>query len=190
MRAQPVVSGDSKARAIDARTAYVMNHMLRGVATSGTGSRASATLKRQDIGGKTGTTNESHDAWFAGYTPDLVGIAWMGFDQPRSLGSGETGGGLSMPIWINYMKTALQGVAQKPLGPVPSGLEQINGNFYFSEFPPGQAILRVGLPSALDDSLYHEDGSDNEDGIGQLLQQLNEPGDALDPLNTPGLIPF
>lgn len=193
MRAKPVVAGDSNARAIDGRTAYVMNHMMRGVATAGTGSRASATLKRNDIGGKTGTTNDSHDAWFAGYTPDLVGIAWMGFDKPRSLGAGETGGGLSMPIWINYMKTALKDVSQKPLGPIPSGLQNSNGNFYFNEFPPGKAILRVGLPSALDDSLYIEDGTGGvEDGIGNLLNQLSndEPGDALDALNAPGLVPF
>lgn len=191
MRAKPVVAGDSNARAIDPRTAYVMNHMLRGVATSGTGSRASATLKRNDIGGKTGTTNNSHDAWFAGYTPDIVGIAWLGFDQPRSLGASETGGGLAMPVWIDYMKTALKDVPQKPLGPAPSGLKQIDGNFYFDEFPPGKAILRVGLPSVLDDSLYIEEGSeDSEDGISQLLEQLERPGDALDPLTTPGLIPF
>lgn len=191
MRAKPVVAGDSNARAIDPRTAYVMNHMLRGVATSGTGSRASATLKRNDIGGKTGTTNNSHDAWFAGYTPDIVGIAWLGFDQPRSLGASETGGGLAMPVWIDYMKTALKDVPQKPLGPIPSGLKQIDGNFYFDEFPPGKAILRVGLPSVLDDSLYIEEGSDDsEDGISQLLEQLDRPGDALDPLTTPGLIPF
>lgn len=191
MRAKPVVAGDSNARAIDPRTAYVMNHMLRGVATSGTGSRASATLKRNDIGGKTGTTNNSHDAWFAGYTPDIVGIAWLGFDQPRSLGASETGGGLAMPVWIDYMKTALKDVPQKPLGPVPSGLKQIDGNFYFDEFPPGKAILRVGLPSVLDDTLYIEEGAeDNEDGIGRLLEQLERPGDALDPLTTPGLIPF
>lgn len=191
MRAKPVVAGDSNARAIDPRTAYVMNHMLRGVATSGTGSRASATLKRNDIGGKTGTTNNSHDAWFAGYTPDIVGIAWLGFDQPRSLGASETGGGLAMPVWIDYMKTALKDVPQKPLGPVPSGLKQIDGNFYFDEFPPGKAILRVGLPSVLDDSLYIEEGAeDSEDGIGRLLEQLERPGDALDPLTTPGLIPF
>ncbi|MEZ2722030.1 penicillin-binding protein 1A [Paenalcaligenes hominis] len=192
MRAKPVVSGDSKARAIDERTAYLMNHLLRGVATSGTGARASSTLKRNDIGGKTGTTNDSHDAWFAGYTPDLVGIAWMGFDQPRSLGSSETGGGLSLPIWTNYMQTALKDVPQKPLGPVPSGLQQSNGNFYYNEFPPSKAIMRVGLPSALDDSLYNDEGADGPDQIGELLQQLNpqQGGEALDPASTPGLIPF
>ncbi len=168
MRAKPVVAGDAAARAIDPRTAYVMNDLLRGVATYGTGARASRELKRTDIGGKTGTTNDSQDAWFAGFTPDLVGIAWMGFDQPRSLGSGETGGGAAMPIWINYMRTALKDKPIVPPGPMPSGLTKTNGDFYFNEFPPGQAIARVGLPAPSDSSLQ-QDGSD---GIGDLLRQI------------------
>lgn len=168
MRSKPVIAGDAKAQAIDPRTAYVMNHMLRGVATSGTGARASATLGRNDIGGKTGTTNDSHDAWFAGYTPDLVGVAWMGFDRPRSLGSGETGGGVSMPIWINYMREALEGKPQVPLGPVPDGLQVVDGDFYYNEFPPGVAIERVGLPSPMDN--LAQDIPD--DGITNLLQGL------------------
>lgn len=172
MRAKPIVAGDAAARAIDARTAYVMNDLLRGVATSGTGARSSRTLKRTDIGGKTGTTNDSHDAWFAGYTPDLVGIAWMGFDKPRSLGSGETGGGASMPIWINYMRTALKDKPIVPPGPMPSGLSRINGDFYFDEFPPGQAIARVGLP-APGDGFLQQGGGDQNDGIGDLLRQLD-----------------
>ena len=173
MRAKPIVAGDAAARAIDARTAYVMNDLLRGVATSGTGARASRELKRTDIGGKTGTTNESQDAWFAGYTPDLVGIAWMGFDKPRSLGSGETGGGASMPIWINYMRSALKDKPIVPQGPLPSGLSRINGDFYFDEFPPGQAIARVGLPAPGDGSLQQGDGGGQNDGIGDLLRQLD-----------------
>jgi penicillin-binding protein 1A len=172
MRAKPIVAGDAAARAIDARTAYVMNDLLRGVATSGTGARASRELKRTDIGGKTGTTNDSQDAWFAGYTPDLVGIAWMGFDKPRSLGSGETGGGASMPIWINYMRTALKDKPIVPPGPAPSGLSRINGDFYFDEFPPGQAIARVGLPAPGDGALKHGGGYQH-DGIGDLLRQLD-----------------
>jgi penicillin-binding protein 1A len=172
MRAKPIVAGDAAARAIDARTAYVMNDLLRGVATSGTGARASRELKRTDIGGKTGTTNDSQDAWFAGYTPDLVGIAWMGFDKPRSLGSGETGGGASMPIWINYMRTALKDKPIVPPGPAPSGLSRINGDFYFDEFPPGQAIARVGLPAPGDGALQ-QGGGDQNDGIGDLLRQLD-----------------
>ncbi|HLR29031.1 MAG TPA: PBP1A family penicillin-binding protein [Paenalcaligenes sp.] len=203
MRAKPVVAGDAKARAIDPRTVYVMDELLRGVATYGTGARASSNLKRNDLGGKTGTTNESHDAWFAGYGPDRVGVAWMGFDRPRSLGQGETGGGVALPIWINYMRAALDGVAAKEPGPLPDGLERVDGNYYFAEFPPGSAIARVGLPSAYDE--VHQPGAnDEEDGISQLLRSLNgdneggsnhsggadpRPVDP-DPDSTPGLIPF
>src|SRR5690625_5551515 len=107
MRAKPVVAGDAKARAIDPRTVYVMDELLRGVATYGTGARASSNLQRNDIGGKTGTTNDSHDAWFAGYGPDTVGVAWMGYDSPRSLGQGETGGGEALPIWFVFLRTVL-----------------------------------------------------------------------------------
>lgn len=191
MRAKPVVAGDEKARVIDERTAYVMNDMLREVATSGTGARTSGTLRRNDIGGKTGTTNDSHDAWFAGYTPDLVGVAWMGYSQPKSLGGGQTGGGLAMPIWIDYMKTALANTPQRAPGPLPQGLSRSNGNFFFDEYPPNKAILRVGLPSVLDDSLYIEDGTGGApmDNLDHLINQLNQPGDALDALN-PELVPF
>ncbi|MGE8549183.1 MAG: penicillin-binding protein 1A [Alcaligenes sp.] len=186
MRAKPVVAGDAAARAIDPRTAYVMNDLLRGVATYGTGARASRELKRTDIGGKTGTTNDSQDAWFAGFTPDLVGIAWMGFDQPRSLGSGETGGGAAMPIWINYMRTALKDKPIVPPGPMPSGLTKTNGDFYFNEFPPGQAIARVGLPAPSDSSLQ-QDGSD---GIGDLLRQIAPEQNASGGGNNNQFVPF
>lgn len=169
MQAKPTVAGDAAARAIDPRTVYVIDDMLRGVATYGTAARVHGELKRDDIGGKTGTTNDSHDAWFAGFTPNLVGVAWMGYDQPRSLGSRETGGGASLPIWLNYMRFALKGQPMTPPGPMPDGLSKINGDFYFSEFPPGQAVARVGLPSALDASI---DGS-GVDGIGDLLNQLS-----------------
>ncbi|NLY27966.1 MAG: PBP1A family penicillin-binding protein [Alcaligenaceae bacterium] len=179
MQARPVVAGDVNARVIDPRTVYVMNDLMRGVATSGTGSRASRELKRNDIGGKTGTTNDSHDAWFAGFTPKLVGIAWMGFDQPKSLGSGETGGGASMPIWIDYMRHALKNQPVTPPGPIPDGLIRADNNFYLAEFPPGQHIARVGLASPNDTPL--EGGPD---GIGDLLNNLagssNIPGTSVD----------
>ncbi|NYT82060.1 PBP1A family penicillin-binding protein [Alcaligenaceae bacterium] len=168
MQSKPIMAGDAAARAIDPRTVYVMNDMMRGVATQGTGARVHRELKRNDIGGKTGTTNDSHDAWFAGFTPKLVGIAWMGFDQPRSLGSSETGGGASLPIWLNYMRTTLKDQPQTPPGPLPSGLTLVNGEYYFSEFPPGQAVARVGLPSAQDIPV---DGG-GSDGISNLLNQL------------------
>ncbi|MFA5488001.1 MAG: PBP1A family penicillin-binding protein [Candidimonas sp.] len=184
MQSKPTVAGDAAARAIDPRTAYVMNDMLRGVATSGTGARASRELGRHDIGGKTGTTNGSHDAWFAGFTSHTVGVVWMGYDQPRSLGTTETGGGASLPIWVSYMKHALKDKPEVPMPPVPDGLTRESGDFYFSEFPPGQAIARVGLPSA-SDQLYQGGGND---GIGDLLNQLGNNDST--PSNQPAHIPF
>nr|WP_322996425.1 PBP1A family penicillin-binding protein [Castellaniella sp.] len=183
MRARPTVAGDTLARVIDPRTAYVMNDLLRGVATSGTGARAHRELKRNDIGGKTGTTNDSQDAWFAGFNPEIVTIAWMGFDQPKSMGQGETGGGAALPIWANYMKVALAGKPEIPPGPIPSGLSRASGDFYFSEFPPGTAIARVGLPAPGDpDPGAPADSA--QDGIGALLDQLGGSAD-----NNPAAIP-
>src|SRR3546814_12441175 len=88
--------------------------------------------------------------------------------QPRSLGSTETGGGASLPIWLDYMRYALKDQPQTPPGPMPSGLSKINGDFYFSAFPPGQAVARVGLPSPNDIPV---DGG-GSDGIADLLNQL------------------
>jgi penicillin-binding protein 1A len=149
--------------------------MLRGVATFGTGARAHRELQRDDIGGKTGTTNDSQDAWFAGFTPKLVAVAWMGFDQPKSLGQGETGGGAALPIWVSFMRTALQGQPQTPPGPMPSGLTKVDGDYYFDEYPPGTAIARVGLPAPGDPGPGQAPGN-TPDGIGNLLNQLQ--GDA------------
>ncbi len=111
-QAQPVIAGDTAPRVIEARNAYVMDSMLRDVTLYGTAAKASAQLKRTDLAGKTGTTNESVDAWFCGYQQTIAGCAWMGFDQPRTLGHGETGGAAALPIWIGTMDTALQGVPQ------------------------------------------------------------------------------
>jgi len=169
MQARPGVAGDAALRAIDPRTAYVMSDLLRGVATYGTGARASGQLKRNDLAGKTGTTNDSHDAWFAGYTPKITTIAWLGFDQPRSLGANETGGGLALPVWVDFMGEALDGVPTAEPGSLPSGLERIDGDFYYSEFPPGEAVARVGLPHPLDDEIESEGSGD---GIFDLLQEL------------------
>lgn len=173
MQAKPVVAGDASARVIDPRTAYIMNDMMRGVATYGTAARASRELKRNDIGGKTGTTNESHDAWFAGFTPRVVGVAWMGFDQPRSLGSGETGGGASLPIWLDYMRHALKDTPPAPPAPMPDGIIRANGDYYLAEYPPGQNVARVGLPAPGDIPL---EGS-LTDGIANLLNELRGDSD-------------
>ncbi len=119
--AQPVTVGENAQRAIDPRNAYLMDSMLRGVALYGTAARASATLKRRDLAGKTGTTNEHVDAWFCGYQRTVVGCSWIGFDQPKNLGGGETGGSAALPAWIGYMGKVLKGVPES-LMPQPGGL--------------------------------------------------------------------
>src|SRR4029077_17541064 len=109
--AQPPRAGEESLRVIDARNAFIMDSMLQDVTRYGTAARASK-LGRKDLAGKTGTTNDFLDAWFCGYSPALVGIAWVGFDQPRTLGRNETGGAVSLPIWIGYMEKALKGVPE------------------------------------------------------------------------------
>ena len=137
-------AGPSEAnRAIDGRNAFIMNTMLNDVARSGTAAKAQATLKRPDLAGKTGTTNDSMDAWFAGYQPTLVAAVWMGYDTPRNLGSRETGGGLSLPIWINFMQTALKGVPVTEMKP-PEGVVKIGSDWYYEEYARGGGISNLG----------------------------------------------
>ena len=142
VESQPAVPAESS-RAIDARNAFVMNTMLQEVTRSGTAAKAQGALKRPDIGGKTGTTNDSMDAWFTGYQPTLVATVWIGYDTPRNLGSRETGGGLSLPIWINFMQTALKGVPVAEPKP-PEGVVQIGGDWYYEEYARGGGITHLG----------------------------------------------
>ena len=120
-QAQPTPAGIEELRILDPRNAFVMDSLLRDVTIYGTAARASATLKRKDLAGKTGTTNEHVDAWFCGYQQTLTGCAWMGFDQPKDLGKGETGGAAALPIWINYMAKALKDVPES-FPSVPEGM--------------------------------------------------------------------
>ncbi|WP_443984301.1 penicillin-binding protein 1A [Burkholderia contaminans] len=167
VRAQPLVAEQNAPRAIDPRNAYVMNSLLQSVAQRGTGARTNV-LKRTDLAGKTGTTNDSHDAWFAGYQHTLAAIAWIGYDNPRSLGDRETGGGLSLPVWIDYMGAALKGVPEfKPT--VPDGVESLGGELYFTEFAPGHGFVStVGVPQApaaqnVDATVPHVDEQEKQD---------------------------
>jgi penicillin-binding protein 1A len=139
-RAAPV---DESTRVIDARNAYVMGTLLQEVTRSGTAARAQATLKRGDVYGKTGTTNDSMDAWFAGYHPHLVGVVWIGYDTPRKLGSNETGGGLALPVWLDYMQHALKGVpVVEPA--VPEGLVQAGAEWVYDEYTGNRGVRDLG----------------------------------------------
>ncbi len=131
-----VQAGEESIRAIDPRNAFMMDTMLRDVTIYGTAAKASAILKRQDLAGKTGTTNEYVDAWFCGYQMTVAGCAWIGFDQPRKLGDKETGGAAALPIWIGYMSRALKDVPiqvpQAPEGLIASG-EGRERSYIYSE---------------------------------------------------------
>jgi penicillin-binding protein 1A len=156
--AEPKRAGDESLRVIDARNAFVMDSMLQDVTRYGTAARA-ARLGRSDLAGKTGTTNEFVDGWFAGYHPSLVAIAWMGFDQPRSLGRNQTGSVVALPIWSTYMERMLQGVPQAPRE-VPAGVVSVpilgvHGEgqlapeyFYQEAVPPPEVLQPPALPFA------------------------------------------
>jgi penicillin-binding protein 1A len=187
MQAQPVIAGAGATRAIDPRTAWLMDDLLHGVAVSGTAARVYKVLKRNDVAGKTGTTNDAVDVWFSGYTPALATTVWMGFDQPRSLGSNEYGSGLALSTWLDYMQPMLEGVAQQPPRPRPDGLIVDNGEYYYAEFLPGQAVASLDLPSsdALHDFLNNARSSNGSStairpmtGAAPLQLQRGVPGDA------------
>jgi penicillin-binding protein 1A len=139
----PVEINESTQRVIPQRNAFVMTSMMQDVTRSGTAARAQATLKRSDIYGKTGTTNDAMDAWFAGYHQQLAAVVWIGYDTPRKLGDRETGGGLSLPVWIKYMETALRPLPiSEPIA--AEGLVQMGGDWYYSEFALNGGISSLG----------------------------------------------
>jgi penicillin-binding protein 1A len=139
---------DESMRTLDARNAFVMNSLLQEVTRSGTAASAKRALGRGDIFGKTGTTNDSMDAWFAGFHSSLVAVVWIGYDTPRKLGDRETGGGLALPVWIEYMAYALKGVPVREPTP-PEGVTQANGDWAFEEFSQGQGVRSLGLEDVL-----------------------------------------
>jgi penicillin-binding protein 1A len=150
----PPVVQVSETPAISPRNAFVMTSLLQEVTRSGTAARAQGTLRRPDIYGKTGTTNDSMDAWFAGYQPSLAAVVWMGYDTPRKLGDRETGGGLSLPVWINFMQSALRGVpVSEP--PVPDGLVNVGGDWLYEEYTGGGGVTQLGANDQANDKNHN-----------------------------------
>ena len=131
-------------RAIEPRNAFVMSSLLQEITRSGTAARAQAQLKRPDLFGKTGTTNDAIDTWFVGFQPTLAAGVWMGYDKPRKLGDRETGGGLSLPVWIGFMEHALKSVPVTEL-PVPPGVLNLGGEWYYEEFARGNGVTSLGV---------------------------------------------
>jgi penicillin-binding protein 1A len=158
--ATPAVAREGAERAIDPRNAWIMTSLLKDVVRVGTATRA-LSLNRTDLAGKTGTTNEFVDAWFCGYNAALVAVAWIGFDQPKTLGPGETGAQAALPIWISYMAKVLKGTPAAEV-PMPDGVVGVKVNaetglrdegglteFFFSEFPPRgreESLTPTGTP--------------------------------------------
>jgi penicillin-binding protein 1A len=124
-------------RVLDARNAFITDSMLRDVARVGTAAAASRQLGRSDLAGKTGTTSNAIDGWFAGYSGPVVAVAWMGYDEPRSLGGREFGATLALPIWVDYMRVALANAPQRaPL--VPEGVVNVAGDWVYAEYADQQ----------------------------------------------------
>ena len=158
MAAQPTAAGAGAERVIDARNAFIMTSIMRDIMRIGTGARAMK-LGREDLAGKTGTTNEFVDAWLCGFVPGLVSVAWIGFDSPHTLGRNETGAQAALPIWMAYMGTVLDGVPEQPLVP-PDGVVALHINpdtglriadaqggivdYFYQEFPPPAQETLVG----------------------------------------------
>lgn len=140
---------DERRRVIDARNAFVVGDMLASVTRPG-GSAPSVQqrLARSDVRGKTGTTNDVVDAWFAGFQKQLVAVVWMGYDQPRKLGDHDSGSALAVPVWLDFMAQALKGV---PLAEpeAPEGLVQRSGEWYYDEYTPGSGVATLGLDEAV-----------------------------------------
>jgi len=135
---------DESERAVDARNAFVISTLLQEVTRSGTAMRAQVALKRPDLYGKTGTTNDSMDAWFAGFQPSLTAVTWIGYDTPRKLGDKETGGGLSLPVWITYMEHALKNVPVHELPP-SEGVVHAGIDWLYEEYAKDGGVLSLGL---------------------------------------------
>jgi len=133
-------------RVIPARNAFLMTQLMGEVTRSGTAARVQSTLRRPDLYGKTGTTNDAVDVWFAGFHPTLSAVAWMGHDNPRNLGRNATGGSLALPIWIDFMREAMAGVPVQQTS-APAGLMLADGEWYFEEFGPGQGVASLGMAS-------------------------------------------
>jgi penicillin-binding protein 1A len=124
--AKPETAGIDAERVLDERNAFLMTQLMRDVVRFGTAAKAMA-LGRQDLAGKTGTTNDHIDAWFAGFQQKLVAISWIGFDTPTNLGNNETGSQAALPMWMAYAAKALKGVPETEFTP-PAGVVAVNIN--------------------------------------------------------------
>lgn len=203
-RTTPVVVGETAPRVLNPRNAWLMDSMLREVTISGTAAKARKALQRSDLAGKTGTTNDFIDAWFAGYASEFVAVSWMGYSRPKSMGRGEGGSTAALPIWIEFMRTALKDVPEKPPRPLPGGLAPtINSDtgredYYYPEYGPPlppepeypdwlQELQRM-LPGGERQGFNQPIGAQRSDPFGRPIQQrpgMPPPSSAPQPSSAP-----
>jgi penicillin-binding protein 1A len=174
-KANPIQVGKGAERVIDARNAFIMANMMQDVIRGGTGARAMA-LGRVDLAGKTGTTNEQMDAWFAGFQRNLATVVWMGYDIPRTLGDHETGAVAALPIWMSYMGTVLKGQPEE-LWVAPQGVVAVAIN-------PQTGLRDRHAATPMIEYFYHENvppeqESSPEDELGESAKPAEEVRDQL-----------
>ncbi|MBN3753243.1 PBP1A family penicillin-binding protein [Paraburkholderia sp. Tr-20389] len=156
---QPLSAGKGAPQTISPQNAYIMNSLLHSVATAGTGAGTNV-LHRDDLQGKTGTTNDAKDGWFAGYQQSLVAVAWMGYDQPKSLGSREFGAQLALPIWVEYMQRALRNVPQAEPA-LPNGAAKARGELFYSDYLPGHGFV-ASIDVSASRRVHHKEASSDD----------------------------
>jgi len=167
MKSEPRRAGDNAERAIDERNAFIMTSIMRDVVRVGTAARAMK-LGRTDLAGKTGTTNDFIDAWFCGFNQSLVAIAWIGFDQPQTLGRNETGGAAALPIWMGYMGTVLKGAPEEPFS-APPGVVSVKVD--------ASTGLRVGDSGAGAVDYFYQEFLPAEQGAGGGFATSEKPAE-------------
>ena len=140
----PVQTLSEAQRVVPQRNTFMVASLLQEVTRSGTAARAQATLKRPDLYGKTGTTDDVVDAWFAGYQPSRVAVVWVGHDTPRSLGSRASGSALALPAWIEFMATALKNVPVQEVQP-PEGVVKVDDDWRYTEWAEEGSIRTLGM---------------------------------------------
>ena len=164
---------DETVRAVPQRNTFMVSSLLQEVTRAGTAAKAQATLKRPDLYGKTGTTNDVVDAWFAGYQPGLVAVVWVGYDTPRSLGSRASGSALALPAWIDYMATALKNVPVQEVQP-PAGVVRVGGDWRYQEWAEGGFLESIGVDgAAISPALAVKPNPPSMDGAGITPAAIN-----------------
>ena len=202
--AKPLIAKKGAPRVIDVRNAFLMTSMMQDVVNYGTAKKA-LVLGRKDLAGKTGTTNNQVDAWFAGYNPTQVTVTWVGYDQPKSLGKDETGGKVALPIWIKYMGATLKGVPDYTYN-VPEGIMQVkvdahNGTlayedepgiyeYFYHETPPPAATVELPPMEEPDESIFMPaDGFPTSNPLQPEPPTIIEPAKESAPKEAPSAAP-